>query len=77
MSTDSSIGPTMLRTLQIEIDIEAALAEEQNMLLRLTYWQKRSDLLEYLWDYGAEIEAAVSHHLNLSRTETCFCSTSK
>ena len=42
------------------------------MLLRLKYWQKRSDLLDYLCDHRTEIEAVVSHHLNLSTTGTCF-----
>jgi len=71
MSTDFGTGPTMLRTLQDEISLEEALAEEQNTLHRLSYWQKRSDLLVYLHNHSTEIEAVVSHHLNLSGTETC------
>ena len=62
----------MLRTLQDNISLEAALAEEQNMLHRLTYWKKRSGLLVYLYDHRAEIEAVVSHHLNLNGNKTCF-----
>ena len=61
----------MLRTLQDKISLEEVLEEEQNMLHRLTYWQRRSDLLVYLYDHRAEIEAVVSHHLNLRRNGTC------
>ena len=42
------------------------------MLVQLSYRQKRSDLLDFLCDHIAEIEAIVSHHLNLRRSGTCF-----
>lgn len=41
------------------------------MLHQLTYWQKRFDLLGYLYDLIPEIEAVVSHHLNLNGIEHC------
>lgn len=71
MATASNTGPTLLKTLHDEIDVEAALAEEQNMLLRLAYQQRRSDLLYYLGDHKSDIEAVVSHHLNLSTAGMC------
>ena len=72
MSTGCSNGPTMLRTLRGEVTLEEAMAEEHNMLHRLTYWQKRCDLLDYLSDHRAQIEAVVSHHLNLGQNGACF-----
>ncbi|KAL9100961.1 MAG: hypothetical protein Q9163_003725 [Psora crenata] len=61
----------MMRTLSGEITIDEALAAEQNMLLRLTYDQKRSNLLDYLHDHKSQIEAMVSYHLNFNTTSIC------
>ena len=72
MSVESSISSTMLRTLRGEISLDAALAAEQNMLLKLTYDQKRSALLDYLYDHKCQIEAIVSYHLNLPATSICY-----
>ena len=69
---DCSDGPATLRTLPEDITLEEAMAEEHNMLHRLTYWQKRCDLLDYLSDHRADIEAVVSHHLNLNKNGACF-----
>ncbi|KAI4127535.1 MAG: hypothetical protein LQ341_006780 [Variospora aurantia] len=71
MSTDSSTLTTTLRTLDGEITLDAALEEEQDMLRRLTYWDKRIEFLAYLLDYSAEIEAIVSYHLGLKEKEGC------
>lgn len=65
MSPDSSTLAMTLRTLDGEITLAAALEEEQDILQRLTYWDKRIDFLAYLLDYSAEIEAVVSYHLGL------------
>lgn len=62
MPTDSSTLVTTLRTLDGEITLDAALEEEQDMLRRLIYWDKRINFLVYL----AEIETVVSYHLGLS-----------
>ncbi len=74
MFTNTSIAPTMLKTLHDEISLDAALEEEQNMLHRLTYWQKRSDLIDYLRDNKSEIESVVSQHLNLKGGGRCSLS---
>ncbi|KAL8902641.1 MAG: hypothetical protein Q9207_004510 [Kuettlingeria erythrocarpa] len=63
--------PTTLRTLDGEITLDAALEEEQDMLRRLTYWDKRTDFLAYLLDHSAEIEAVVSYHLGLKEKGSC------
>jgi len=71
MSTDPSTLVTTLRTLDGEITLDAALEEEQDMLQRLTYSDKRINFLVYLLDHSAEIEAVVSYHLGLSETGSC------
>jgi len=71
MSTDPSTLVTTLRTLDGEITLDAALEEEQDMLRRLTYSDKRINFLVYLLDHSAEIEAVVSYHLGLSETGSC------
>lgn len=71
MSTDSNTLVTTLRTLEGEISLAAALEEEQDMLLRLTYCDKRIDFLIYLLSHSTEIEAVVSYHLGLSRSGSC------
>lgn len=68
MLTDSSILVTTLRILDDEIILNAALKEEQNMLRRLIYWDKRINFLIYLL---AEIETVVSYHLSLSEIFAC------
>jgi len=68
MPTDSSTLVTTLRTFDGEITLDAALEEEQDMLRRLTYWDKRINFLVYLL---AEIEAVVSYHLGLSKIFAC------
>ena len=72
MSTDPSAFVPTLRTLDGEITLEAALEEEQDMVRRLTYWDKRINFLVYLLDHSAEIEAVVSYHLGLSETGSCY-----
>lgn len=62
----------MLRTLHGKITLDAALAEEHDMLQRLTYWQKRFDFLVYLREHRAEIEAVVSYHLGLNGKGSCY-----
>ena len=71
MSTDCSALATTLRTLDGEITLDAALEEEQDMLRRLTYFDKRINFLVYLLDHSAEIEAVVSYHLGLSESGSC------
>ncbi|MCJ1385572.1 hypothetical protein MMC17_008695 [Xylographa soralifera] len=71
MSTDSSTAVTTLKTIDGEITLDAALEEEQNMLRRLTYLDKRKNFLVYLLDHSTEIEAVVSYHLGLSKAESC------
>ncbi len=60
-----------LRPTYGEITLDAAREEEQDMLLRLTYWNKRIEFLAYLLDHRAEIEAVVSYHLGLGETGSC------
>jgi hypothetical protein len=66
MSTDSSPSVPTLKTLADKITLDEALEEEHGMLQRLEYWEKRFDLLVYLLDRSAEIEAVVLYHLGLS-----------
>ncbi|KAL9017102.1 MAG: hypothetical protein Q9185_005562 [Variospora sp. 1 TL-2023] len=72
MSTDSSTLTTTLRTLDGEITLDAALEEEQDMLRRLTYWDKRIEFLAYLLDHSTEIEAIVTYHLGLKEMGSCY-----
>ena len=61
-----------LRTFDSEITRDAALEEKQDMLRRLTYWDKRINFLVYLLDYSPEIEAIVSYYMGLSRKGSCY-----
>ena len=60
-----------LALLRGSISLENALEEEHNMLLRLTYWRQRDAFYDSLWNKKAEIEAAVSYHLNLGDVRLC------
>ncbi|KAL9607871.1 MAG: hypothetical protein Q9167_007260 [Letrouitia subvulpina] len=71
MSTDLNTVVPTLRTLRGEITLNAALEEEQDMLRRLSYWDKRIGFFVYLLDHTAEIEAVVSYHLCLSEKRSC------
>ncbi|KAL9126776.1 MAG: hypothetical protein Q9217_004224 [Psora testacea] len=71
MATDSSPSIPTLRNLDDEITLDTAIEEEDDMLLRLTYWQKRFDFLVYLLCHSDEIEAIVSYHLSLNGTGSC------
>ena len=57
-----------------DITFEDALEEEQNMLVRLTFLRKFATFREYLENHRNQIEATVSHHLNLSRNDACSLS---
>ncbi|KAL9028672.1 MAG: hypothetical protein Q9196_002998 [Gyalolechia fulgens] len=72
MSTDSSARGTTIRTLRGEITLDEALEEEQDMLRRLTYWDKRIYFLDYLLDHSVDIEAVVSYHLDLKGKGSCY-----
>ena len=71
MSTNIYPNSSKLRTLDGEITLQAALEEEDDMLRRLTYFEKRTYFLAYFLDHSAEIEAIVSYHLGLSETGKC------
>ena len=75
ISIHSSTLAMTLRTLDGEITLDAFLEEEQDMLRRLIYPNKRIDFLAYLLDHSAEIEAVVSYHLGLKGNKSC-CLTS-
>lgn len=72
MFTDFSTRATTLRTLDGEITLDAALEEEQNMLRRLTYWDRRVDFGTYLLAHSADIDAIVLYHLGLRELGCCY-----
>jgi hypothetical protein len=71
---ESSNSPTVLTNTQ-NVGLESALADQQNVLHRLTLDQKRTDFLVHLCNQKTEIEATVSHHLNLTTTGACRLAT--
>ena len=64
MLSKSQNGGVLLESLHRRLGISDALAEEQNMLIRIKYAQRRADFLDYLWSHTHDIEAIVSYHLN-------------
>lgn len=63
-----------LKTLDDEVVFNDAVQEEHNVLLRLTYWQKKYDFLFCCYvsmNSGAKFKALVSFHLGLKRPEDC------
>ncbi|KAL8789575.1 MAG: hypothetical protein Q9195_006752 [Heterodermia aff. obscurata] len=71
MSGDSASQRVLVTHRGDEITLEEALEEEQNMLVRLTFLQKFATFRDYLENHRKQIEAAVSHHLNLGRNDSC------
>ena len=71
MSGDSVSQHVLVTHRGDDITLEEALEEEQNMLVRLTFLNKFAAFREYLENYRTQIEAAVSHHLNLGRNDRC------
>ncbi len=51
--------------------LEAALQQEENMLVSLTYPEQRIDFFVWLKLHSRDIEETVSHHLGLTRSEKC------
>ena len=60
-----------LKTLDGDVTLDEALDSESNMLQRLTWLEKRRELLDLLLDNRSKIEASVSAHLGLERDESC------
>lgn len=60
-----------LKTLDNEVVFDDAVQGEHNMLLRLTYWQKKFNSCYVPMDSGAKSKALVSSHLRLKRPEDC------
>lgn len=61
---------TSLPLLAGRITLSEALDEEDDILRKLTYPEKRLDFCSYLHAHAKELETIVSHHLHISR-ETC------
>ena len=59
----------ILPTLDNDITLEQALDEEDNMLLRLTFMNKRIDLLTYFLDHQYEIQSLMVYHLKGKKVE--------
>lgn len=59
------------QTLDNDITLEQALEEEDNMLRRLTFMDKRIDLLTYLLDHQYEIQSLMAYHLKGKKVEDC------
>lgn len=61
---------TSLPLLAGGITLSEALDEEDDILKKLTYPEKRLDFCGYLHAHAKDMEAVVSHHLHVSR-EAC------
>jgi hypothetical protein len=51
--------------------LEAALEQEENMLVNLAYPEQRVDFFVWLKMHRKDIEDTVSHYLGLTRLEIC------
>jgi hypothetical protein len=51
--------------------LEAALEQEENMLVNLAYPEQRLDFFVWLKCHRRDIEETVSYHLGLTRSEIC------
>lgn len=58
---------TSLPLLTGRVTLSEALGEEDNMLEKLSYPEKRLEFCAYLHDHADEIETIVSHHLCVPR----------
>ena len=65
-------SPRTLQLLHGETNYEAAVEEEDNMLIRLSYWQQKFRFSLYLFEQEDEIEAIVSRHLGLGEDECLY-----
>lgn len=66
--------PTMPKTLPLlhgNVTLESALDSDDNMLQRIAYPDLRFEFYLSLFKRRSDIEAIVSHHLRLRKTETC------
>lgn len=59
--------PPTLPLLKGSITLSEALEEEDDILQKLSYPEKRLDFCAYLHTHSKEIEAIVSHHLGVPR----------
>ncbi|KAK2865300.1 hypothetical protein FQN49_003716 [Arthroderma sp. PD_2] len=69
--TPNTKAPDTLPLLRGTITLEAALEEEDNVLLDLSYPEKRIDFFVWFYSRSKEIEDLVSFHLGLSPPEKC------
>ncbi|KAI9839089.1 MAG: hypothetical protein M1837_002228 [Sclerophora amabilis] len=60
-----------LPLLRGHITLEDALADDDNMLEKIGYPSQRFDYWYELWSQRRNVEALVTHHLGLGKTETC------
>lgn len=60
-----------LPLLRGNVSLESALENNDNMLQRITYPDLRLEFYFSLYERRSDIEAIVSHHLRLRKTETC------
>ena len=58
---------TSLPLLNGRITLSEALDEEDAILEKLSYPEKRLNFCDYLYTHAEEIESIVSHHLRVSR----------
>jgi hypothetical protein len=68
--TMTTSAPT-LPLLRGTTTLEAALEQEENMLLDLAYPEQRLDFFVWLNTHRADIEGTVSYHLGLTGSEIC------
>ncbi|KAF3491627.1 uncharacterized protein GIQ15_01144 [Arthroderma uncinatum] len=67
----SAEKPPTLPTLRGEFSLKDALEQEENMLLRFSYPEKRVDFFVWLHLHRKEMAEIVSFHLGLSPPEEC------
>jgi hypothetical protein len=60
-----------LPLLHGSITLAAALDDDDNVLQEISYPEQRIQFFVYLLIHHSEIEAIVSYHLGLKKTETC------
>jgi hypothetical protein len=71
LPVNSSMMPKTFPLLHGNVTLESALDSDDNMLQRLAYPDLRFEFYLSLFKRRSDIEAIVSHHLCLRKTETC------
>lgn len=70
-ASESSDNLVLTTSRGKDISFDEAVAEEQDMLVNLTLWQKREEFYTYLNHRKDKIKEIVSHQLSLRRNQEC------